>query len=159
MEIYLLRHGIAESARPGLPDAQRALTEEGREKLLRVLKRARAAGVRPNAILSSPYQRALETAALAARALGFDGPIERTRALEPSASPGDAWEAIRLRPVESALLLSSHEPLTSVLTAYLLNCPALKVDMKKAGLLRVDCDRLGPRPHGELKWLLTPATA
>jgi len=43
MQIYLLRHGIAEDAKPGQPDADRALTAEGRDKLRRVLKRARAA--------------------------------------------------------------------------------------------------------------------
>ena len=45
MQIYLLRHGISEDARPGQPDTERKLTEEGREKLRRVLKRARAAEV------------------------------------------------------------------------------------------------------------------
>ena len=44
MQIYLLRHGIAEDARAGLRDFERALTAEGSEKLRRVLERARAAG-------------------------------------------------------------------------------------------------------------------
>ena len=35
----------------------------------------------------------------------------------------------------------------------------LEVDMKKAALERVDCDRLGPQPKGVLKWMLTPAVA
>ena len=69
MQIYLLRHGIAENASPGQPDSERALTAEGREKLRRVLKRARSAEVNPGAILSSPYKRALETAEVAAEAL------------------------------------------------------------------------------------------
>ena len=29
--------------------------------------------------------------------------------------------------------------------------------MKKAALVRVDCDRLGAQPAGVLKWMLTPA--
>jgi phosphohistidine phosphatase SixA len=33
MQIYLLRHGIAEDAKPGQPDAERPLTDEGRDKL------------------------------------------------------------------------------------------------------------------------------
>ena len=45
MEIYLLRHGIAEDASPGSSDAARELTPEGREKTAAVLKRARGAGV------------------------------------------------------------------------------------------------------------------
>ena len=43
--------------------------------------------------------------------------------------------------------------------AFLLGCPVLTVDMKKAGLARVDCEGFGPDPKGVLKWLLTPATA
>jgi hypothetical protein len=47
----------------------------------------------------------------------------------------------------------------SSLAAFLLGCPALQVDMKKAALLRIDCDRMGTQPRGVLKWMLTPATA
>jgi phosphohistidine phosphatase len=159
MEIYLLRHAIAEMARHGQPDAERALTEEGRAKLRRVLERARAAGVKPSAILSSPYRRAMETAAVAKEALAFGGEIERSEALVPNASPYDAWEEIRAHKSESSILLASHEPLMSSLAAFLLGVPALQVDMKKAALLRVDCDRLGPQPKGVLKWMITPATA
>ena len=79
MQIYLLRHGIAEDAAPGRPDSERALTEEGRDKLRRVLRRARSADAAPSLILSSPYRRALETAALAAEMLSYPGRIVETR--------------------------------------------------------------------------------
>ena len=159
MQIYLLRHGIAENARTGQPDSERALTAEGREKLRRVLRRARAAEVNPSAILSSPYRRALETAEVAAESLGYKSEIARTPALVPEASPYDAWEEIRTRRPDASVLLASHEPLMSSLAAFLLGCPALQVDMKKAALVRIDCDRLGAQPRGVLKWMLTPATA
>jgi phosphohistidine phosphatase len=157
VQIYLLRHAIAADSLPGEPDSERALTEEGREKLHRVLKRAQAAEVLPTLILSSPYQRAQETAAAAAEVLGYQGKIVKVRVLTPDGSPRDVWEEIRKRPGESAILLASHEPLMSSLAAFLLNSPALVVDMKKAALVRVDCDRLGPEPRGVLKWMLTPA--
>jgi phosphohistidine phosphatase len=35
MEIYILRHGIAEEPAPGMKDADRALTSEGAAKLER----------------------------------------------------------------------------------------------------------------------------
>jgi phosphohistidine phosphatase len=159
MEIYLLRHGIAESARPGMKDADRALTEEGREKLGRVLKRAKGAGVDPDLILSSPYRRAMETAEQAALALGYANKIISTPALVPGASPFDVWEELRGRHGESSILLASHEPLMSSLIAFLLGNPAMLVDIKKAALARVDCDRLGSEPQATLKWLITPATA
>jgi len=159
MEIYLLRHAIAENARPGLKDAERALTGEGREKLKRVLERARGAGMKPDLILSSPYRRALETAEIAMESLKYQGKIVRIEALVPDGNPRQAWDEIRSRKSESAILLASHEPLMSSLVAHLLASPALMVDMKKAGLARIDCDRFGPEPRGVFKWLLTPATA
>lgn len=156
MQIYLLRHGIAEDARAGQPDAERALTADGRDKLRRVLKRARSADLEPTVILSSPYRRALETAAVAAEVLGYKGEIVRVKALTPEASPHDTWEEIRDRKDERAIVLASHEPLMSSLAAFLLDSPALMVDMKKAALVRIDCDHIGPRPRGILKWMLTP---
>ena len=159
MEIYLLRHGIAEPVQPGMKDADRALTPEGRDKLRRVLRRAKNAGVAPSAILSSPYRRALETAEIAADSLGYHAKVIQTPALVPEAAPHGVWEEIRSRREESSLLLASHEPLMSATLALLLGTPALLVDMKKAGLARVDCDRFGPEPKCMLKWLLTPAAA
>jgi phosphohistidine phosphatase len=159
MEIYLLRHGIAEDAPPGMPDSDRALTAAGRQKLRRVLARARAAKVEPGVILSSPYRRALETAEVAVESLGYRGKVVQTASLTPDANPHDTWEEIRSRKSEASLLLASHEPLMSSLLAFLLSTPALNVDFKKAALARVDCDRFGPEPHGTLKWILTPAMA
>jgi phosphohistidine phosphatase len=159
MQIYLLRHGIAEDGKPGHPDSDRALTGEGRDKLRRVLKRARAADAAPSLILSSPYKRALETAEIAAEVLDYKGKIVRSRALVPDASPHDAWEEIRSHKDEAGLLLASHEPLMSSLAALLLNSPALTVDMKKSALVRVDVDRAGAQPRGVLKWMVTPALA
>jgi len=159
MELYLLRHGIAEDRKPGRPDAERALTADGRDKLRRVLKRARSAGVAPSLILSSPYKRALETAAVAAEELGYKGKIVKSQTLVPEGSPAEVWQEIRSRKGEDAILLASHEPLMSALAAFLLDSPALQVDMKKAALLRVDCDSAGSQPRGVLKWMLTPALA
>jgi phosphohistidine phosphatase len=159
MQIYLLRHGIADDGKPGHSDSERALTSEGRDKLRRVLKRARAAEVAPSLILSSPYRRALETAQVAAEVLDYHGKVVRTQALVPEASPHDTWDEIRGRQGESAVLLASHEPLMSSMAAFLLNSPALTVDMKKAALVRIDVERAGAQPHGILKWMLTPALA
>lgn len=156
LQIYLLRHGIAENS---TPDSDRALTPEGRDKLRRVLARARDAGVEPSLILSSPYKRAIETAEMAAEILRYPGKVVKIRELLPEASPYDTWEEIRKRAGESAILLASHQPLMSSLAAFLLASPSLAVDMKKATLLRVDCERSGTQPQGVLKWMLTPATA
>ena len=55
MQIYRLRHGIAEDTRPGEADADKALTPEGIKRLREILKRARTASVAPAVIVTSPY--------------------------------------------------------------------------------------------------------
>jgi phosphohistidine phosphatase len=159
MQIYLLRHGIAEASHAGLRDPDRALTPEGAEKLRRVLERARSAGLEPGVVLSSPYRRAVQTAQVAAETLHYTRKIVETAALTPDATPNEAWDEIRNHRHEPAVLLASHEPLMSTLAAFLLNSPTLAIDMKKAALVRIDCERAGASPSGILKWMLTPAVA
>ena len=155
MEIYVLRHAIADEARAGVPDAERALTDAGREKLRRVLERARAAGVAPSLILTSPYLRAKETAQIAGQVLEC-GKIVEIDALRPGSTPPEVWKAICARRSEHSILLAGHEPLLGMIVAFLLGAPAMQVDLKKAGLVRIDQDSFSRNPHGLLKWMLIP---
>ena len=87
MQIYLLRHGIAENGAARATGFRAGTDRRGPgETAPRVEARA-AAGVAPDMILSSPYRRAVETAEVAVEVLGFEGKIVRTRALVPEASP------------------------------------------------------------------------
>jgi phosphohistidine phosphatase len=156
MQIYLLRHGIAENGKPGQPDSERRLTEEGENRLRDVLRTARDAGVTATLILSSPYRRAVETAAIAAQALGYKEEILRTRVLEPNSAPQDVWEEVGVHKGEERLFLVGHQPLFSSLTAYLLGAPGLAVDFQTGALLRIDLDQFGAHPRGVLKWMLVP---
>jgi len=155
MEIYLLRHAIAESAKPGAPDSERPLTDAGRQKLRAVLERAAAAGVEPSLILTSHYLRARETARIAGEILHCRRVVE-TDALVPSSTPEDIWSLICEHRREEAVLLAGHEPLLSLTLAFLLGAPQLQVDFKKAALARVDQETFRGEPRATLKWLLTP---
>ena len=158
MRIYVLRHGIAEDAPPGGSDAGRALTAEGKQKLRKVLACARESGVQPSLILTSPLKRAVQTAEIAASVLEVKrAPIE-TRALLPSGSPLSVWSEIRAQSVEK-LLLAGHEPLLSAVVAFLLGCPALRVDMKKAALVSIEMETPAAEPQGVLNWMITPKVA
>jgi phosphohistidine phosphatase len=159
MEIYLLRHGIAEDARPGMRDADRALTSEGRKKVEAVLKTARRAGLAPSLILTSPYVRAKETARLAMEHLNYKGDLLETEALIPVATPQVAWDEVRIHKSEGQLLLVGHEPLFSALGAFLLGSASVRIDFKKGAVLRVDVDRFPAQPRGVLRWMLTSRLA
>jgi len=156
VELFLLRHGIAEDALPGKSDADRALTPEGIRKLRSVITTAHRAGLNPSVILTSPLRRAVETADVATKVLGSTREAIKTRALVPESNPHDAWDEVRVYREEVQLLLVGHEPLFSQLTGHLLDSPNLITDFKKGAIIRIDLDTFGPRPKGILRWFLTP---
>ena len=159
MDLFLLRHGIADDPKPGQSDSLRALTSEGRTKLREVLEVARDAKVEPTLIVSSPLKRAVETAEIASKTLGYEGEILRSHALQPDSNPEDVWHEIRGHRTEGSLLLAGHQPLFSLLTAYLLGAPSARVDFKKAGLLKLTVDSFPPHPRAILNWYLIPKLA
>jgi phosphohistidine phosphatase len=159
MELYLLRHGVAEDAKPGISDASRSLTGEGRRKLRHTLHVACQAKVTPTLILSSPLNRTMETAKIAAEVFEYKAEILQSKLLKPGSTAEQAWDEIRGHREESALLLVGHNPMLSLLAAFLLGAPDLRIDMKKGALLKVTVDSFPPHPHGVLHWYLTAKLA
>jgi phosphohistidine phosphatase len=155
LELYLLRHGIAEDHAASGRDADRALTDEGKDKLHKVLKRARKAGVIPTLILSSPLKRAIETAQIAAEELQYKTEIARSNALTPDSTPREVWTEIRAHRDQPSILLAGHEPLFSQTVAFLLGSTRAMVGFRKGALVRIDIASLGAEPRGVLQWMLT----
>jgi phosphohistidine phosphatase len=157
MEVYLLRHGIAQNESPTGKDSDRPLTDEGRRKLRDVLKVAAKAGVEPDAIVSSPYVRARETAEIAREILGHKDDLVLTDVLIPDSDPEAVWQELRTAHSGArSIILASHEPLMSRCTAFFLGCPELLVDFKKGGIVRIDFDHFSLQPRGVLRWMLVP---
>jgi phosphohistidine phosphatase len=159
MEIYILRHGLAEEAAAGMRDAERPLTPEGAKKLQSVLRRARAIDVQPPLILTSPYRRARETAQVALEALRNGSKLVESRALTPESSPEAVWDEIRIHKSAAQIMIVGHEPLLSSVYAYLLGAALVQIDVKKGSLGRVDVDRFIGQPRGVLRWLIHPKLA
>ena len=156
MDLYLLRHGIAEEDQTGANDAYRALTAEGRRKLRQVLTAACDAKVSLDLIVSSPLKRALQTAEVARKTLKYKGEIIKTKALEPGGSVQQAWDEIRDYRDKACIMLVGHNPLFSQLAAYLLGSTDIQVDFKKGGLMKISFEHFPPAPRGVLCWYITP---
>ena len=64
MDLYILRHGIAEPSEASSvkDDSERALTAEGKQKMRRIAKSITALKYSFDVILTSPFRRAKETA-------------------------------------------------------------------------------------------------
>ena len=156
MELYLFRHGIAEDGKPGSLDSDRVLTDEGRKKVAEVVRTAKRAGVEPSLIVSSPYKRAIETAEIAVDGFDYRGDLIQMPALVPHGHPEKVWSELREYREESSILMAGHEPLMSHLIVFLLASPGLRVEMKKAAMVRIDLASVGVTPHGTLRWMIYP---
>ncbi len=159
MQLYLLRHGIAEENATSGRDADRGLTADGRRKVRQTLEAAADAGVELTLVLTSPLKRAVQTAEIAQQVLKYKGELLRSPALTPSSPVEQAWDAIRAHRREASLLLVGHNPLFSELASYLLGSKEIQIDFKKGALLRIDLESFPAHPKGVLRWHLSPKLA
>jgi phosphohistidine phosphatase len=159
MELYLLRHGLAEDRSVTGRDSDRILSADGIAGLGRVLAMARKAEVRPSLILSSPYARAMQTAEIAAKALEYRSEILRSLSFAPDSSPFRFWEEIRLYDREPSLLVAAHEPLLSSTVAWFAGSTRVMIRVVPAAMVRIDFAKLGPHPGGVMQWMISPVIA
>jgi len=64
IEVFLIRHAEAQPRRRGRRDATRQLTRKGRAEFRHVVRRLHSVGFRFDLILSSPWDRAAQTASI-----------------------------------------------------------------------------------------------
>jgi phosphohistidine phosphatase len=156
IELYLLRHADA-----GDPmawegdDAERPLSNKGRRQARRMGRWLSDLGRRPDAILTSPKARALQTATIVAASLDMKpkvddrlaGPLDRAVLVELLGRKGS--DARRL-------MLVGHDPDFSFLASSLSGAP---VELRKGALARIDLsDGAEIGAAGTLRWLV-PADA
>ncbi len=150
-QLWLLRHADAEP-HGTRPDSERRLTERG-ERQARLAGAAIARmGVEFETLLSSPRERALRTATVAAQAWS-EAQRNRLEVHAPLGGGFDARQALALLAgvgADGRLLLVGHEPDLSTVVAELAGA---RIDLKKGGLAVVRVDGAG----GELVALLRPS--
>ncbi len=134
--LWLLRHG---DAAEGSPDAERPLTEKGKEQSRAAGRALKKLGVKPAACLTSPKVRALDTARIACEALGIEPQ------LEPKLAGGPFDPEALAAGLGDDVVLVGHDPDFSMAVQSLTGA---QVRMKKGGLAGIE--------KGELKVLLRP---
>lgn len=158
MQIYVVRHGIAiDREDPKCPpDPERYLTEEGIEKTKRVAAAVAGLNAEPDAFLSSPYVRAMQTAEIFAAALDYAvQKIRRSDLLLPGAEPTLFFRELAKDKHTSTLFIFGHAPQLDELIATAVGSKHHITSLKKAGVALLELKRVSP-PNGELVWLATP---
>jgi len=152
MELWIVRHGVAEDRSAKVKEGERALTEEGRERFGEVVAGLRGLGVRLDVVLTSPWRRAVETARLLA-------PLASREVEETELLLGDPTEALLERLVSTraaSVAVVGHEPWLSELASLLVagQADAAHVRLKKGGVAQLEGE---PVPGGmEIVLLLPP---
>jgi len=161
MKLLIIRHAIAVArSSADLPDDERPLTGRGRRRF-----REAAAGLarivdRPDALLTSPLRRAVETAEIAAKAWGRMEPVE-----EPAlaGSDLDAMLAAAMARAQGAgdagdltVVLVGHEPSVSALVARLIgSARGDALEFRKGGAALIELPG-APGEGSRLIWYMAP---
>jgi phosphohistidine phosphatase len=160
MRLSLLRHGIA--ADSGSPeyehDSERPLTPKGERRMRRIAKGMQGSGLSYDLILSSPFQRAKQTADIITQVLSTPEGVMLTETLTPEGNPRQLIEVLRTdhRERQEALLIG-HEPyLSRLISTLLTGGPNLSVVMKRGGLCMLDVETLRFGRCATLVSLLSP---
>ncbi len=153
MELYLVRHGVAANRSEWQGnDADRPLTQEGREEMQRVAAAIAKLGLAFDAILTSPYVRTTETAEIIAKKLGMTDKLATDDRLEYGFGRKKLRKILSDHDSAQALMLVGHEPDFSILIGKLTGG---RVVLDKGGLALVTLPDTATL-KGELSWLLPP---
>jgi phosphohistidine phosphatase len=159
MHLYLIRHGIAVYREdPNCPpDTERPLTPKGMKRSHTAALGLRALDVRPNAVLTSPWLRAVQTAEIFCETIGFPPKkIVRTDALKGTSAPSELLRELQSMKAK-VVLCFGHEPHLHLVIGHVLHTNAKITELKKAGLALLELDRVSP-PQGCLLALYPAST-
>jgi phosphohistidine phosphatase len=153
MQLFFVRHGLADRSAWEDDDFKRPLTPEGRAKIEESARRLRDIGFQPKRIVSSPLTRALQTAEILADVLELKGSLVVDERLDPRFDVTCLRALLAENPDADSLAFVGHEPSFSEVIGELIG--GGMVVCKKGSVARVDLE--SPQSnHGELVWLLQP---
>ena len=156
MNLYLIRHAIAEEESPSGEDSQRELTDKGAKKMRLIAKGLRTLGVDFDLIVSSPYTRAVQTAEILSEVFKKKKFVLSDH-LMPAGDMDLLIAEINEKYSVNSLAIVGHEPYLSGLVS-LLTAGGAPVEMtfKKGGVCHLSTDDLHHTHKATLEWLLTP---
>jgi len=159
MKLYIVRHAIAQDrGSVGISDQDRALTEEGREKMRRASAGLRSLGYIPELLLTSPLLRARQTADILLEELGKGIELAVTPALSPSATRQELYRLIGLHSKRNSLMLVGHQPsLGEIAGEIVFGSSERFIELKKGGVCAIEIEGVRGTPKGRMVALVTPS--
>jgi phosphohistidine phosphatase len=156
IELYLIRHGVAEERGEEWPDdMKRPLSPEGVSKLRKAARALSRLDVRIDVILTSPLVRTRQTAEVIASGLAPHPHIVTADSLAPDGSAAAVVADLEKHAKRGRVALVGHEPGIGELAARLIGSRH-PIPFKKGAICRIDVESLPPSGPGDLCWFLAP---
>ena len=139
--IVLMRHGQAVAYQS--LDAERTLTARGRKEVHSTSAQLMHSDVRPDLMICSTYQRAIESCTVAADMFGYKSPLLQDKLFTPEADPVLAVEYLRALP-QRCVWVVCHMPIVSLMLEAL-TIDRVRWSFPTAGAVRLISDGQGFR--------------
>jgi phosphohistidine phosphatase len=158
LDLYLVRHAFAAHADPARwpDDAERPLTEKGSSRCREAARGLRGLVPTVDAVLSSGYARAWQTAQLLHDVAGWQEPNE-CPALEAGRPALSALDVLQGR-AERSIALVGHEPYLSRLASLLCTGSedGLQLELKKGAVASLSFTGPVEPARACLRWTVSP---
>jgi phosphohistidine phosphatase len=158
MDLYLVRHAIAEDRDPMRwpDDGDRPLSAKGVERFEREARGLATLVPTVDISLASPYVRAWHTAEILADEAKWPAPV-RADALRSERTAEESFAAIEAARGAESIAAVGHEPnLSELASLCVLGTVDLPVEVKKGAVIALTFeDEIAPG-GGYLRWLLPP---
>ena len=160
MDLYVLRHGLADSRNYNRfpDDAERPLSRRGIRRLMRQVKGMNSINVCPDLTITSPLVRAIQTAEIVRGGLHRTGELTISETLTPWADPVGVLEEISdSHSSLDSVMVVGHEPhLSSLVSIVVTGSPGPVLRLRKGALCRLGIPVIRPGRCGSIEWSLTP---
>jgi phosphohistidine phosphatase len=160
MNLYILRHGIAEARNEAKypNDLERPLSKKGKNKINEIGELMFDLDIKPDYILSSPAKRSIESAKLIQKSLGIKKDrLLTTEKLLPQLPITSVIEEISENFKSKDVMLVGHEPMLSALVSQLTSGnPDATIQLKKGALCCLKFEELTQEKCAMLTLLLNP---
>jgi phosphohistidine phosphatase len=162
MLLLLIRHAHAGDHDPNQwpDDRDRPLTDKGRKTHRRVSRLLGKLDLVPSLVLTSPWVRAAQTAAIVAETLALTVPPVPCEALATEPDVARLAACVSDAASDSTVAMVGHSPWMEELASMLLggSASAIDIDFPKSGVMGIELDKLA-QGAGQLQFFIRPKMA
>jgi phosphohistidine phosphatase len=155
LNIYLVRHGTAENKTKLGKDFDRNLVDEGKDEMRKTAMNLKKLVPSIDFIISSPLNRAVQSAEIIKKEFDFDKEIILEEKLSPGSKTENLIEIANQLEAEDIMFVC-HEPDISVHISNLISSSGIKVYFKRGAMVSIYFDGKVRLYAGILEFLIPP---